>query len=85
MMRFLDYPGIQEIVQHPRVAALLNDPDVLQDAQAGNFLGLMRSKELLEAVNDPSLQKKLTSLDLQKALDYAFPSPLPSPSPHKKP
>lgn len=85
MMRFLDYPGVQEILQHPRVAALLNDPDVVRDAQSMNFPGLMQSKELLEAVNDPSLQKKLTGLDLQKALDYAFPSPLPSPSPHKKP
>ena len=85
MARFLDYPGMQEILQHPRVAALLKDPEVVRDAQDRNFLGLMRSKALLDAVNDPSLQKKLSVLDLQKALDFAFPAPRPSPPPKKKP
>ncbi len=85
MMRFMDYPGVQDIVQHPRMAALLNDPSVVRAAQNKDFLGLMQSPALLEAVNDPSLQKKLMSLDLQKALDYAFPNPQASPSPEKIP
>ena len=85
MTRFLDYPGIQEILQHPRVAALLKDPEVVRDAQDRNFLGLMRSKALLDAVNDPSLQKKLAGLDLQKALDFTFPAPPDSQTPKKKP
>jgi len=85
MMRFLDYPGVQDIMQDPRVAALLKDPDVVRDAQDRNILRLMQSRGLLEAVNDPSLQKKLSGLDLQKALDYAFPVPQASPTPHKKP
>lgn len=85
MARFLDYPGVQEIMQHPRMAALLQDPAVVRDAQDKNFLGLMGSKALLDAVNDPSLQKKLMGLDLQKALDYAFPVPQASPTPAKKP
>ncbi|MFA7234505.1 MAG: CvpA family protein [Terrimicrobiaceae bacterium] len=85
MMRFLDYPGVQEIMQHPRMAALLRDPEIVRDAQERNFLGLMRSRGLLDAVNDPSLQKQISRLDLQKALDYAFPGPQSSPSPGKKP
>ena len=85
MARFLDYPGVQEIMQHPRMAALLRDPDVVRAAQDRNILELMRSRALLDAVNDPSLQKKLGGLDLQKALDYAFPNPQTSPSPRKKP
>ena len=85
MARFLDYPGIQEIVQHPRVAVLLKDPAVVRDAQDRNFLGLMQSRALLDTVNDPSLQQKLAGLDLLKALDYAFPPARPSPSPKKKP
>lgn len=85
MMRFLDYPGVQEIMQHPRMASLLNDPAVVRAAQNRDFVGLMRSPALLEAVNDPSLQKKLTALDLQKALDYAFPNPQASPTPEKNP
>jgi hypothetical protein len=85
MARFLDYPGVQEIMQHPRMVALLRDPAVVRDAQDRNILGLMQSRALLDAVNDPSLQKKLLGLDLQKALDYAFPVPEASPSPDKKP
>ncbi len=85
MMRFLDYPGMQEILQHPRVTALLSDPSVTLAAQEHNFLALMQNKALLEAVNDPTLQKKLAGLDLQKALDYAFPKPQASPSSEKKP
>ena len=85
MARFLDYPGIQEVMQSPRVAALLRDPDVVRDAQDRNILGLMQSKALLNAVNDPALQKKLSGIDLKKALDYAFPVPQASPTPKKKP
>lgn len=85
MMRFLDYPGMQEVMQDPHVAALLNDPDVVRAAQQRDFLALARNPALLAAVNNPGLQKKLSGLDLEKALDYAFPKPQASPSPHKKP
>lgn len=77
MMRFLDYPGVQEIMQNPRVAALLNDRSVSSAAEQKNFLLLMQNRALLEAVQDPALQKQLTEFDLEKALDYAFPQPSP--------
>lgn len=79
MMRFLDYPGVQEIMQNPRVAALLNDRSVAAAAEQKNFLLLMQNRALLSAMQDPVLQKQLTEFDLQKALDYAFPTPQPSP------
>ena len=85
MARFLDYPGVQEIVQHPAMAALMQDPGVVRDAGNRNFLGLIQSRALLDAVRDPSLQKKLADLDLQKALDYAFSVPQDSQSSEKKP
>lgn len=85
MMRFLDYPGIQEVLQNPNVADLMNDPDIVRAAQNRDFIRLLGSPELLKTVNDPSLQKKLVAVDLQKALDYAFPTPQASPSPHQKP
>lgn len=77
MMRFLDYPGVQEIMQNPRVAALLNDRSVSAAAEQKNFLLLMQNRALLNAMQDPVLQKQLTEFDLQKALDYAFPTPSP--------
>jgi len=83
MMRFLDYPGVQELMRNPRMLALLNDPAVSHAAGQKNFLSLMQSKELLEAAQDPALQKQLAGFDLQKALDYAFPTA--QASPEKKP
>ena len=77
MMRFLDYPGVQEIMQNPRVAALLNDRSVAAAAEQKNFLLLMQNSALLSAMQDPVLQKQLTEFDLEKALDYAFPTPSP--------
>jgi len=80
MMRFLDYPGVQEIMQNPRVTALLNDRSVAAAAEQKNFLLLMQNRALLSAMQDPVLQKQLTEFDLKKALDYAFPTPQSSPN-----
>jgi len=85
MMRFLDYPGVQEIMQNPRMARLMADPAVAQAAADKNLFALMGNKALLDAVQDPALQKQLTSFDLKKALDYTFPTPQSSPSPKSKP
>jgi hypothetical protein len=73
MMRFLDDPGVQEILAHPRMQAVLNDPQVVQAAETKNYLALLQSRTILAAATDPSLQKLVMSLDLQKALDHAFP------------
>jgi len=85
MQRFLDAPGIREIFQHPKMAQLLEDPDVMDAAERRDITALMRSKALLQAASDPSFQKLLTGIDLQKALDYALPPAQSSPSPVRKP
>lgn len=84
MLRFLQYPGIQEIIQSPRIVELVNDPAVIKAAQDRNFLGLMGNKALLKAVEDPELAKQLGSVDLRAALKFALESApaSPSPSPH---
>ncbi len=73
LVRFLDYPGVQEIIIHPRMQALLQDPVVVQSAENKNFIALIQSRTVLNAATDPSLQKLIMSLDLEKALDYAMP------------
>lgn len=73
MMRFLDDPGVQEILAHPRMQAVLNDPKVVQGAETKNYLVLFQSPTILAAATDPSLQKLVMSLDLEKALDHALP------------
>jgi hypothetical protein len=73
MMRFLDYPGMSEIISHPRIQALLQDPAVVQAAENKNIFALIQSPALLNAATDASLQKAVMNLDLEKALDYAMP------------
>lgn len=73
MMLFLDYPGVQEIVTHPRIQALMQDPIVVQSAENKNFIALIQSRSVLNAATDSSLQKLIMALDLEKALDYAMP------------
>jgi hypothetical protein len=85
MMRFLDYPGMQEIISHPRMQALLQDPVVVQSAENKNFFTLIQSRTVLNAATDSSLQKLVMALDLEKALDYAMPPKQNSASPKKIP
>ena len=73
MIRFLDDAEVQQILAHPRMQAILNDPQVVQAAETQNYLVLFQSRTILEAATDPSLQKLVLSLDLQKALDHALP------------
>ena len=84
MMRLLDYPGVQEIIQNPRVVRLLQDPATLRSSQNRNISDLIMNKAVIEAANDPELAKLLKKFDLQKALDYAVPSAEASPTPKKK-
>jgi hypothetical protein len=85
LIRFLDYPGMQEILAHPRMQALMQDPVVVQSAENKNIIALMQSRSLLNAATDPSLQKLIMALDLQKALDYAMPPKQNPPFPNKTP
>jgi hypothetical protein len=85
LLRFLDYPEMQEILAHPRIQALLQDPVVVQSAENKNIISLLQSRSLLNAATDPSLQKLIISLDLEKALDYAMPPKQNLNSPKKTP
>ena len=85
MARFLDDPGVGKILAHPRVQALINDPQLIQAAETKNFAVLMQSRALMNAVTDPSLQKLISELDLEKALDRATATKQNPATPSKKP
>lgn len=85
MARFLDDPGVQKILAHPRVQALLNDQQALQAAETKNYAVFLTSRTLLNAATDPSLQKLVMELNLEKALDRALPPKQNPPAPKKKP
>lgn len=73
MMRFVTYEGVQKVIAHPRMQALFHDQEAMQAAESKDYFALFRNRALLDAVSDPSLQKLVMSLDLEKALDYAMP------------
>ncbi|CAN5746085.1 hypothetical protein BH09VER1_BH09VER1_11330 [soil metagenome] len=81
MLRFIQYPGIQDLMKNPKLTALLNDPTVLRAAQEKNYPALMSNKALLTAVQDPALAEELGKIDLKAALKFALETPTPSPSP----
>jgi len=81
MLRFLQFPGVQEVIKSPRIASLLNDPQVLKAAESRDFLGLMQNKNLLEALDDPTLSDQIKKIDLLAAIKFALEKPGPSPAP----
>ena len=72
MMRFLDYPGIQEILKNPRVAKLLNDPGVIRASQDKDIFVIFSNKAFAAAVKDPVLAEQLRKVDLRAALKFAL-------------
>lgn len=92
MMRFIEYPGIMDIMKNPKVAALLTDPRYQSAQENGisqTLTALMADPRLRAAAEDPALAEQLKKIDMRAALKFALekPTPTPSPSPHttKKP
>lgn len=83
MLRFIEYPPIRKLFDHPRMAALLSDPSVIRGAEQGNPLALATNPKLREALEDPSFLKELQSIDWMAAMKFALenPSETPAPSP----
>lgn len=72
MAAFMEYPGAQDLITHPKVAALFSDPAVNHMAREKDFLGLMQNPAMITAINDPDLSAKLKQFEFEAALDYAL-------------
>ena len=81
MQRFIQYPGIQQLMNNGRMADLLNDPAVMKAAEEKNYMALVGNKALRDAVEDPGLAEALKKIDLRAALKFALETPPSSPSP----
>lgn len=77
MLRFLEYPGIRELMENPALTALLSDPQVVSAAEKRNFLALMTHPALIKALGDPALAGQLKKINLREALEYATAEPTP--------
>jgi hypothetical protein len=81
MLRLLEYPGIRRVLQNPKVADLMNDPEVVRAAKEKNILQLFNSTAIHAALADPALVEQLNKIDLRAALKFALESPSRSPAP----
>lgn len=79
MMRLLQYPGIQKVMESPRIVELMNDPDIIRAAESRNVFALMSQPALREVLQDPVFMAEIKKIDLEAALEYAT-SPQPSPA-----
>ena len=70
--RFLSYPGVTELANHPKLLALRADPEVVDMLEQGRLWALLQDDRLIEAANDPELAREIRSLDINAALDHAL-------------
>ena len=70
--RFLSYPGVAELSEHPTLLALRADPEITRMIEQGRLLDLLRDERLIEAANDPTLTAEIKRFDFNGALDYAL-------------
>ena len=73
--RFLAYPGVKTLTEHPKIAALHNDPEIAKNLIAQNYFALVRNEHILRAANDREIGELMTRFEFEKALDYALAKP----------
>lgn len=72
LQRFMTFPGVKPLAEHPKMLALRDDPQVARDVLAGNYLDLLKNPRVLQVANDAEIMGLLQKLEFEKALDYAL-------------
>jgi uncharacterized membrane protein required for colicin V production len=80
VVRFLSYPGVKPLLDHPKIAALQNDPDITRDILQRNYLGLIRNRRIIVAANDAEIGELMRKFEFEKALDHAIHGPEKAPA-----
>lgn len=73
--RFLAYPGVKPLAEHPKIVALQSDPQIARAVLARNYYDLLHNERVVQAANDPEIVALLRQFELEKALDYALHKP----------
>lgn len=53
---------ITDLAANPQIQSLMEDPEIVAAAKAGDLTALMKSKKFMEIVNNPGLQKEIDKL-----------------------
>ena len=75
LQRFLTYPGAKPLLANPKIAALQNDPEIVQELMKKDYFGLLRNSHILAAANDSEIAELMRKFEFEKALDYAIRKP----------
>jgi hypothetical protein len=73
--RFINDPGVRPVMKHPKVVALLSDPDVNKELSERRYLSLLSNPKFVAAADDPDLAARLRAIDLDRVLDHALRKP----------
>jgi hypothetical protein len=73
--RFLNYPGIADLTQHPKLLALRNDTEVNKLLASQSYFRLLRHEKVLELANDQEFAERIKGTDFNQALDHALKAP----------
>jgi len=73
--RFLAYPGVKTLTEHPKIAALQTDPQIARDLLAQNYFGLVRNERIMRAARDTEIAALMAKFEFEKALDFALQKP----------
>ena len=73
--RFLAYPGVKTLTQHPKIAALQSDPEIAKHLVAQDYFALVRNEHIIRAANDREIGELMAKFEFEKALDYALAKP----------
>lgn len=73
--RFLNEPGVRPVMRHPKVAALLSDPEVPRAISERRYFALLSNPKLVAAADDPEVLARVRAIDLGQALDHALRRP----------
>lgn len=69
--RFLSYPGVQQLMDNPKLLALRADPEIADMLSQGRLFDLLQDDRVIELANDREFTGQLKSFDFKGALDYA--------------
>jgi hypothetical protein len=70
--RFLHSPNVEHLLLNKRLSRLLNNHQLQEEIQIGNFPALFHDPDVQALFNDPQLMKELKEFNLSEALDYAL-------------
>ena len=73
--RFLAYPGVKTLTEHPKIAALQKDPEIAKNLIAQDYFALVRNQHIIHAANDREIGELMAKFEFEKALDYALAKP----------